>query len=75
MDRVSEGLPRRRQSLFEPDSELNAVCLELAEAVRSERISRWTMQKMIRERFPALSEASLTQAMISALGSAEGDYP
>ncbi len=55
-----------------PD-ELRAASEELAEQVRSETLSRWSMQQALRTRFPQCSEADLIQEMQNALRRALGE--
>ncbi|HYX37830.1 MAG TPA: hypothetical protein VE954_32405, partial [Oligoflexus sp.] len=46
---------------------LRAFCQDLAEQVRAETLSRWSMQQTLRTRFPQFSEADLAREMQDAL--------
>jgi len=53
--------------------ELRTACLELAEQVRSETLSRWSMQQALRIQFPQHPEADVTFEMQEALRRALGE--
>ncbi len=53
--------------------DLRACCQDLAELVRTEMLSRWSMQQTLRTRFPQFAEAVLIQEMQDALKSLPGE--
>lgn len=53
--------------------ELRLVCQELAEQVRLETLSRWSMQQALRIQFPQHPEADVTHEMQEALRRALGE--
>ncbi|MCX6131881.1 MAG: hypothetical protein NTX25_22835 [Proteobacteria bacterium] len=53
--------------------ELRIFCRELAEQVRTESLSRWSMQQALRMQFPEYPEADVTREMQEALRQALGD--
>ena len=53
--------------------ELRIFCRELAEQVRAETLSRWSMQQALRMQFPEYPEADVTHEMQEALRRALGE--
>ena len=53
--------------------ELRIVCQELAEQVRLETLSRWSMQQALRIQFQQYPEADVTHEMQEALRRALGE--
>lgn len=49
------------------EAELTAFSRELAERVKSETLSRRSMQEMLKVRFPTVSEEALVRSMQAAL--------
>lgn len=49
------------------EAELTAFSQELAERVKSETLSRRSMQEMLKVRFPTVSEETLVRSMQAAL--------
>ncbi len=47
--------------------ELKTCCQELADRVRTETLSRWSMQQTLKARFPQCSEADVVTEMQEAL--------
>lgn len=73
MDPITgETTPAPESLMPSGDVEIWAFSLELAESVREEKLSRWSMQVKIGERFPHLTPDELAQAMQRALSHALG---
>lgn len=57
------------------DHDLWPFCLDLADLVRNEKISRWSMQQRVRERFPSFGQDRLQQSITAALKLTLGETP
>lgn len=49
------------------DHDLRSFCLDLADLFRQEKISRWSMNQRVEERFPHLGQEVLQLSINSAL--------
>ena len=73
MTEITEALllqGRRSSNEMSPHDDsmlLRAFSEELAERVKSETLSRRSMQEMLKQRFPGVSEDTLTRSMQAAL--------
>jgi hypothetical protein len=64
---ISSGNGRGSDKPLAEGSALMAFSQELAERVKSETLSRWSMQETLRARFPSVPEDILVQSMQEAL--------
>ncbi len=57
------------------DNDLWSFCLDLADLVREEKISRWSMQQRVGERFSELGQDRLQHSISEALKLTVGETP
>jgi hypothetical protein len=64
---ASTGAHKSSVGTPNPRSDLKDYCRELAEQVRTESLSRWSMQQMLKAKFPQCSDAEVVLYMQEAL--------